>query len=369
MQLRLLLIASLIFTTLTSQADEQQWLQQQWQLIPANIQVAMPSPYIPIEKVDKHLLATKFDPVLRNQYINHTYHLIGKAFNHCMQINFPFGNWYFFASWASKSAGEIISGHKFKSLNGWQEFWVNILQLTKVLDSKQQLKQIFASVNQMIAIEMIPLGKSFLQHFCTPDAQLDNKAWQRFNQLMLKHKPEERLLQKAFYHYFLAIKEKDINLKKEHITLAATLQVISEQMRVDKPIKHVFDARGPHPIKDIIQEKCTAIGDYKMIGNNSITRIKLAEDIKNVGLDHDLKQIELPELRQLYQQQNTKLAKNQFYVPATACRNWGDLQQRKRFLTAMFWIYINKSDLLFTPEHRFQSITTLTEWSKFALTL
>lgn len=359
---RALFIALTFFISWVTFASSD-WLDLQWNKIPKTYQVEKPSVLFPISEIDRKMLASNIDPILRNQYINHTYYLLGQEFNRCLHTPYPFGNWYFYASWASKSAGEIISGRKFDSLNGWQEFWVNILQLSRVLKSQEELQNVFASVNQMIATEMIPLGKEFLDHFCSSTP----KSWEEFEAKMLNTRPEEKLLRRAMHNYYLAIHEQNINLKKELITLASTQQVISEQMRVDRPIKYVFNTKGPAPIKHIIQKQCTGMGNYKMESAHSFTQIMLGEDIKRVDIDSDLKTIELPALKQLYKQQQTLKTKDKMYVKGTACRNWGDLNQRKKFLTAMFWVYINKADLINTPERKYKNFDHFNSWNRHFL--
>lgn len=357
----MLIFLSLITFCFSLYGSEEVWTKTQWEAIPSAFQVEKPSPLFKISKIDKKMLCSKSNPLERNTYINHTYHLIGKELSKCIGFKKPFGNWYYFASWASKSAGEIISGSRFNSLNAWQDFWVSILQMTKVLQTQKELQFIFGTVNQMIAIEMIPLGKTFINYFCN-EKPLE---WSEFEKLMLSSRPEERMLKNAFYHYYLAIKEQDINLKKEHTTLAATLQVISEQKRVDRPIKNVFNARGPKPLKHLIQKRCTDIGSYKISSGDTLTQISLGKDIQKIDIDKDLKNIELSELLALYKEENTLGTKGELFIKDTACQNWGNFSQRKKFLTAMFWVYINKTDLLTTPEKKYSNILDIKTWNEY----
>lgn len=347
----------------THAVTSKQWIDKQWAEIPIKVQVAKPSPLFNISAIDKKMLASSVDPLVRNTYINHTYSLLGDSLSRCIGLDQTFGNWYYFASWASKSAGEIISGRKFKQLSPWQDFWVSVLQLAKVLQPQQELQSLFGSVNQMIAAEMIPLGKTFLEFFC----QGTPRPWKDFRELMFNKTYEDKILQAAFFNYYQAIFAQSINLKKEHTILASTWQVISEQKRIDNPIKSVFDAQGPTPLKKIIQRKCTDIGDYHMESSNTFTTIVLNQDIIKKNIDHDLKKIDLPALKKLYKEEHTMDFKEAPSINGTACQNWGSFPQRKKFLTAMFWVYINKVELLSTPEKSFSHIKTFSKWEETLL--
>lgn len=336
--------------------------QDQWKKLNPHYLVELPSDRIAIDPIDRHFLSANYDPQKRNHYINKTYQLIGKELAQCLGVEGQIGNWYYFASWASVSAGEIISGNKFHALSLWQAFWVDVLQFVKLIKQKEELVDIFANVNLQIALEMIPLGRDFLQSFCGQT----KVPWDDYEKKLLHNKPEHQILIKALKAYYDAIEQKEEDKKVELITLASTLQVISEQMRVDSPLKKVFSSHtGPQIINSIIQSQCTKIGSYEMKKDQSSVSIFLGQNINKSNIHPALETIELDELKELYKQQGLINPGGQMFLEQTACQNWGDLNQRKKFLSAMFWSYINNETLFGNPQQEFSHLQTLKQWDEF----
>jgi hypothetical protein len=272
------------------------------------------------------------------------------------------GNWFFYANWASLSAGEIISGQKYSELSLWQYLWVNILQKFKLLHSHDTLMNGFAAVNGMIAIEMIPLGRAFIEFLESNDPK-----WEDFNKILIQEEEiEHRYLRDAFKCYYDAFKEKDTILKIQMITLGSILQVFSEQTRVDNALKQVFDIKHlPGKLESFVQYKCTEIECYRMYNEKEHDGVYLVEDIKNNPIHFALKDISYGPLFDLYKEFGLIQDSGKIDFTGTGCTNWGELKQRKKFLAAMFSIYIDKITLFGNPHAQFKEINSLQEWSTF----
>ena len=338
------------------------WINSQWDHLPVEYRVDKPTEKIEIDSTDRKFLNTKLLPIQRNRYANKTYNLLGKEFSKCLGVENRIGNWFYYASWASLSAGEIISGQKYKQLGLWDNFWVNLLQKSHILGQKKEMNEIFSTVNTSIAIEMIPLGKSFLNYFC----QEEKKSWTEFESLLLSGKNEQKLLIKAFKLYHDAIYEKNIKKRVEMITLASTLQVFSEQMRVDSPLKLVFKINyAPDFLKNIIIENCTKVGNYTMENKNEHIFIRMSNDINQKRFPPELKQIDYPLAQKFYQQEGILDDDRHLNSKDTATKNWGNLKQRKKFLAAMFWAYIGAPALRGEPHPEFAEYQTLREWNSY----
>ena len=90
------------------------WIKKEVEHLPEYIKIDLPPLNVKVDEIDQKELSLISDPIRRNQYINESYAIIIKEFNRCLNTNKA--NWYHFAAWASKSAGEVINGRKFEDL-------------------------------------------------------------------------------------------------------------------------------------------------------------------------------------------------------------------------------------------------------------
>ena len=102
--------------------------------------------------------------------------------------------------------------------------------------SENRQKEIFASTNAVIAMEMIPLGNHFLNLFCRGY----NNDFIKFEQAFKPKSNSERTLLNAFRYYHQVKLEKDQRAKNELLLLASLSQLESEQIRIDHLIDTVF---------------------------------------------------------------------------------------------------------------------------------
>ena len=89
------------------------WAEKEWTKIPTTQQVSLPGFKFDINEFDKEWLSIKKEAVQRNEYINSSYFYLGESLSRCLGVEGEIANWYHFANWASKSAGEILTKEKF----------------------------------------------------------------------------------------------------------------------------------------------------------------------------------------------------------------------------------------------------------------
>jgi hypothetical protein len=327
--------------------NPKKWIDAQWAAIPAKYRVAKPSTKFPISKTDAHFLAANYDPIKRNVYINETYHYLGQQLSQCMGVGNKIGNWFHFATWASLSAGDVINGKKFRELNLFESVGALTLSSCGVSMSEAAQKDLFGAVNAQIAMEMIPLGKAFLKEFCGAGARKD---WSAFSKLMSSTSPADKLLIKGMKGYAEAIDTKNYDLKVEKIALASTLQVFSEQTRVDKALGLVFNFDTPGGFgSGQMKSYCTDMGCYVMNNNGSKTSMTLSGDVSAALVPRELQSIQEPNLGALYRRNGVIFTTCPSPFAGTGCSDWSSLSQRKKYLGAMFRGHISNPDLFGNP--------------------
>ena len=88
------------------------WVNSELTKLPKYIKVSFPELELNIDKIDIKNLSFENDAQIRNIYINESYSVIANELNQCLGTRQA--NWYHFAAWASKSAGEVISGRNLR---------------------------------------------------------------------------------------------------------------------------------------------------------------------------------------------------------------------------------------------------------------
>ena len=317
---------------LKSISADGKWLLDQWKKIPVKERPALPHLSIPINQTDRINLDLSRDPVERNTYISESYRDIAYTLAHCSET-FDQANWYHYAYWASKSAGEVITGHKFNSYDVIARSLYGGASKLRVIPTEKEMAAMFARTNTLIAIEMIPIGRHFVNEFCK--SKSNHKAFNRFSKHFSQSDEKEIELENSFKHYFHAIHEKDLTKKRQYISLAATLQVLSEQKRVHENIDTVFrlGSKLKDPIEHFYRWYASHSGALKMSFKEVVP---LTKNVSTTHLAQELKIISLQEYINLHKKHQVELSPSGKYFPKTGVRDWGDLSQRLKFLVAMF---------------------------------
>lgn len=350
MNKRIIILALLIFSNMVCAGPLpfNEWAKEQWELVPKEQRVSIPDLSIEIDIYDQKNLKIDADPLVRNEYINDLYAVIGNNLSKCIGGNTKIANWYYFAMWASKSAGEVISGEKYEKLGKFKNtlFWAG--GAAKLFKDKKSQKEIFANTNAMIAIEMIPLGKIFLSTFCEDDQV---SSFDKFSSKFNADFDHEKILLKAFKKYYEAKNTKDPNKKIELITLGSIYQVTAEQMRVDQLLKAIFGSKFIIPkTRDLYKKVATSVAALAIGGENKIS-INLNQDIKTNALMKCLRIIENPEFYALNQKYDLSngLDSRVLEFRETAVSDWGNLNQRLKFLAAFFRSFIGSKYVMEMP--------------------
>ncbi len=317
---------------LNSISSNGKWLLDQWKKIPVKERPALPHLTIPINQSDRINLDLSTDAIRRNTYISESYRDIAYKLAHCTET-FDQANWYHYAYWASKSAGEVIAGHKFNSYDVISRSLYGAASKLRVIPTEKELAAMFARTNTLIAIEMVPIGRHFVNEFC--NNKTNRKAFSTFSKNFSQSDEKEIELENAFKNYFHAIFEKDLSQKRQLISLAATLQVLSEQKRVHENIDTVFKLGSElkDPIEHFYRWYASHSGALKVSFEEVIP---LTKNVSTIHLAPELKNISLQEYITLHRQHQVELIPSGRYFQKTGVKDWGDLSQRLRFLVAMF---------------------------------
>lgn len=313
------------------------WIYHQWQKLHVTKQIALPNTAVPISSEDKTNLKMDSDPLQRNLKINESYFQIGERLSQCIGVRKNIGNWYHFAAWASVSARDVINGNKLLNMNPFTQSGIRLAILFGFIPTEDSLKQTFAEVNNMIAIEMIPLGRVFLKTFCSEKPSTNFKS---FSHQYLKQKTKyEKFLFNAFKGYFEALTEKVMKRKIELITFASINHVLGEQTRVDNRLQAAFYfGANIKKIKDSIYPYIlTGYGDLRL-GSHNPQKFSLIENVSTSYLSPDLKEISLVKDFKIWNDSLgiPNILNDMKTIPNSAARDWSNLEDRFRFLTAFF---------------------------------
>lgn len=307
------------------------WLLNQWSMIPITERPSLPHITIPISDFDKKILHFARDPIERNKDINQAYKEIAYKLSQCTETEGQ-ANWYHFAYWASKSAGEVISGLKFDSYQALSRTMYKMASHLGVIPNETAMASMFARTNSLIAVEMIPMGRHFLKEFCSSDSP---PLFSSFSRHFSRSGIREKEMERAFANYYAAIFEKDLVKKKQLVSLASTLQVMSEQRRVNENVDSVFrfGTRLKDPIEKVYRWFASKTGSLK-ISRGEI--IPLASHVTTQYLDEEMKVIVLDEYLKLHRQHQVEERPMTSFFKKTGVKDWGNLKQRLKYLLAMF---------------------------------
>jgi hypothetical protein len=257
------------------------------------------------------------------------------------------GNWYHFGAWASKSSAKIIDNSEFDDFNFYERSSFKFAEFFNYVD-REEIASKFAVTNNLIALEMIPLGRQFLSLYCSGNSRASFDA---FSQLLSEEKTQHGVFIKdAFYQYYLAINEENVKVRRERIALASTLQVLGEQLRVDDNLKSALNFNGNAPALKLLFNAKISDNGTLYIGNNKESTISLNHNMKTLKTHHDLLNVELDEYKQLLTSYDLPTNINEVSkYKKTKVNDWSDQSQRLRFLTAMFRTYIFEPELRTEP--------------------
>lgn len=322
-------------------SSDANWLLTQWDMIPVIERPSLPHITVPITFQDKKALAFSRDPIERNLDINQAYKEIAYKLAQCTGTEKQ-ANWYHFAYWASRSAGEVISGLKFNSYRNLSRTMYNLASRIGAVPSEADMAAMFARTNSLIAVEMVPIGRHFLKEFCGPDSQ--GASFSTFSRHFTRTGLREKEMERAFANYYAAINEKDPIKKKQQVSLASTLQVMSEQRRVNENIDSVFrfGSRLRDPVERIYRWYASKTGSLKILRGE---KIPLTRHVTTQYLAEELKEIVLSEYLKLHRQHQVEIIPKMSYFKKTGVKDWGDIKQRLRYLLAMFRGHSSRSEV------------------------
>ena len=300
-------------------------------------------------------LAVDKDPILKNKYITSQYYFLGNALSKCLASTPqepPIGNWYQFAQWASLSAGTMINGQKIKSFSKLKRHFYWLAGKLKRVDKRKAQQYFFSITNNLIGLEMIPLGRTFLQMFCGKNQTgFSRTPFLAFEKIFTPKNPQEEYLMQAFRYYYRAKFESHQKKKMELIALAAVYQVYAEQMRVDKLIKLVFTSHFWNRHLNKYFKKMASKAGTLYLGTNLNYKIPLTKRVDLQNIHPLLTTLDNTEFAQLNDDSMipNDLSGLRYYRPKKS-NNWGDLAQRKRFLILMFRAEIT-NPIIFEPAY------------------
>ncbi|MDC0254932.1 hypothetical protein OAK75_08535 [Bacteriovoracales bacterium] len=355
---KFIILFTLPWALFAKEGNLKKWVENQWKNVHQDYRIPVIDAGLSIGPEDQKFLAMDANPMIRNQYINSTYFSLGQKLSKCLSPQFQIGNWYHFATWASLSAGEVISGQKFAELGKIKNalFWIGGA-IGKVKGKKVQ-KEIFANTNAIIATEMIPLGREFLKTFCG-----DKKGnYAEFQKRFDVEKQYDLWLLKAFKNYEKAIREKDYEKKMELITYGSIFHVVAEQKRVDTLILKIFQTGFRTRLtRTIFKIMATKSAPLRM-GTDTKLNIRLDKDVPTNFTHPFLKKINHLQ----FQHFNKKIGlKNNLRQAPTYKRSkskdWGNFEQRQKFLAAFFRGYITHRSLFTFPQKTLRSDTLIPE--------
>ena len=318
------------------------WVELESKLLPPDITITFPNINVEIDKIDQKLLSFSNDPVQRNSYINESYFVLGQNLNKCLGIKGR-ANWYHFAAWASRSAGEVINGQKFEDLKRIERGILKNFGNWKIVYNEQSQRKIFASTNAIIAMEMIPLGNLFIKTYCNGS---NAESFDLFTRNFKPRTKNEHILIQSFAYYLKAKKENNHFKKEELLLLASIKQVESEQIRIDHLLDKVFWIKTKMKLIRKFFKRVTTKKGKLEIGNNVV--IDLTKNLNFIEYHKRPKRISLIALIDVFKKHNIPIHIEKD-VLRVGTSDWSSLKERTRFLFSLFWSYMYSENILRSP--------------------
>lgn len=319
--------------------------------------------------------------VLRNLFITQSYHELSRGLAEV--IDRKNVNWSTFATWASKTAGRSIRNEEVPSffmevlhlgdrLNAYLPKWLGALLsrigilavvLTAAKDAVQQVSSEVSAGNLKVYKELGPLFERFIA-LCRDGAQ--DSAVEDFFAALRPGEPEtdgQDLLRRAFRHYLSVRTAASDKERAELMLLANCLIGLHEQTRLqpniqgamDAPVDEIFLAnlrkgvpfwlrglgfhlvtfvlrRFTREVKHAWEELATRYAMNLALPEGK--EISLGSDVPQLpsGFPPELRDIELPELRELVRRFDPNLSS----TAGSAANNWARLEDRMGFIVELF---------------------------------
>lgn len=317
-----------------------EWIERQWAKIPAYEQAERPSAAVPINDEDRANLDLETDPVARNAYITASYHVIAQELSRC--LNMPdIANWYHYGNWASRNSGRYISQEHFRQMHVIHRWGLDLGGRLRLIPTQEEMVSYLVHTNFLIAVEMIPLGRHFINSFC---GEGPTPTYEEFAQVLTT---KQAALNAAFAHYLTAKDTKRDTLREERVVYATTLHMFAEQTRAQNNVDMIFRLGDEHrgPIEFFY--RWIAAGATGMELDNGFV-IPFARDVDAREMKPALQTLMIASYRELFMNAGLALDPVRGVFRGSAVKDWGNLRQRLRFLAAIARAHAGRIELLTT---------------------
>lgn len=317
-----------------------QWIDAQWSLLPQAERATKPAASIPIIEYDRKNLDLKATALSRNTYLNRTYRKLAEGYAACLDV--PVASWYHFGYRASRTSGRFISGERFRSMGLGARAGLAVLAALGLFQSEKQIIELFGRTNFLIGVEMVPAGRLFLQTFCQAGPLPEYRVFGRHLEGGDRARQELHL---AFKQYYLALSEADPVKKAMLVAYGTSLQMMGEQRRAQNNVNALFELRG------LASGAVESL--YRWVAA-STTGLELSQGVtipfnKNVSaqwMAPEMVSITLPGYQRLHAEHKVALNPDRGYFSGTLVKDWGNLDQRLRYLVAVVRAQSSRPELL-----------------------
>lgn len=336
----LLVFFSFLFSLNAFTQSTAEWIDTEWELLPRAAKATKPSPLIPISSSDRAGISLKNNDVARNTYLLASYREIASNLHACLKV--PMGNWYHFAYFANRTSGEFISGKRFDEMDWLTRELLDIMGWHKLIPNEEEMIKLFAFVNFTIGIEMVPHGRYFYESFC----QGSLPSFDTFSSKLEGGDLARSELIRGYEQYYLSLLENDPKLKLERVALGTSLLMMGEQRRAQINVNALFrfgnEDKGP--VEFFYRWHAAATTGLEL---NQDTVIPFNKDvtIKYMGK----LRVTLDDYKKLHQEHGLSLAPHNGKFKKSAVFDWGNLDQRLRFLVAVVRGHSERKELILFP--------------------
>lgn len=341
--MKLLLVMLLSLSSAFAQQESlPAWLSGQWaQLTPYEMGTTLPSLNIPIDFFDRRGLDMAHRAVERNEFLNPAYRGLAQHFAQCLKV--PLASWYHFAYLASKSSGSFMNGDHFRSMSAPERMGMDFLVDQGLIPSADEFGDLLGHVNFLVGVEMIPLGRLFLETFCTPYGAL--RSYETFGNRVGFGDRSRNDLHEGYAWYHRALSETDMSQRIKYVAYGTTLLMMGEQRRVQESLDHMMNfggaARGP--IEYFYRYYAARTAGLVL---NDIETIPFVQDVQTIFMRPELAVIDIPGYRALHEEFKVPLTAKNNRLKGTAVNDWANLRQRLAFLIAVVRGHAGRPELM-----------------------
>ena len=366
---------------------------------------------IPIKLTDVAVIVAMPDPIVRNLWITQAYHDLGVRMGAHLtgKESTGEGSWASYGTWASRTAGstmryQILPSEIRDAYNADRAFrdaldrvgkhsWLRKLGMVRFLDNhtlmgifETELSRISGHVakgNGIVFAELAPVYANMIAKFDQGEI-LQGEALEEFIAAQdLKGEPESiAIFEDAIRNYFLAMRTEEQVQRAQLICLANLQAGLHEQQRLQGPIAAALEApvtegllkvrhwwlvqlllkvpvlgwllrqldRGFLALLPEVERLAEVLETKLMMAIKMHTiSMPLSEDVPpnadGTMFPPDLEPVVLPELTKLLEQWAGSMSTN----ANSGARNWKNLDDRMRFIFALFRSRQQTPDLLAQP--------------------